>query len=131
MSKGDACFYCLNCIASKPDKVGWIHDCKLGIDNTGFDDREIIAEQCNSFQPRDGFQMGGYYTHMYFEREGNEVNPCLNWVIQGDLNFPIPDGEQERQPIKIHICDFHQIEEWVQLWGIELRKRGWINDEEE
>lgn len=136
MGKANACWYCKNVCNSRAEMPGWSHDCKLGIDNTGFDDTKKIAEQCNKFDPRKGFQMGGYYTHMWFEysgtppSEGGEIDGCLEWVIQGDLEFPIPDDEPEREPIKIHICDFTQIENWVSFWGKELRKRGWVSDDE-
>ena len=134
MSKSEACFYCRNCGESEIDKISWRYNCKLGIDNTGFDDAKIISEKCQGFNPRNGFQMGGYYTHMWFERgdkarfpppEGGET-PCLEWIIQGDLKFPIPNNVQ-REPTRIHICDFTQIESWVEFWGKELRKRGWIS----
>lgn len=126
MSKGNACFYCRNSGESEPahpDGVGWIHSCKFGIDNTGFDEIDTIAEQCGKYSPRFGFQMGGYYTHMWFEPESCEpeddcMGICLEWCIQGDLEFPT-----EEKTIKIHICDFTQIERWVEFWGEELRKR--------
>lgn len=134
MGKARACFYCRNCGKSKLDIPGWSHDCKLGIDNIGFDDENKIAELCKEYDSRKGFQMGGYYTHMWFEYygtaicDGGEVDGCLEWVIQGDLEFPISDDNLERKPIKIHICDFGQIENWVSFWGKELRKRGWISE---
>lgn len=132
MSKGGACFDCRQCGDSTPDTIGWIHACRLGIDNATFNNRETIAADCPRFDPRDGFQMGGTYTHMWFEssKADAEPNGCLEWVIQGDLDFPIPDnGPEGRLPIKIHICDFRQIEAWVAFWGQELRSRGWVVDE--
>lgn len=66
---------------------------------------------------KQGFQIGGYYTHMWFEQDGD----CLTWHIEGDGMFPTPG-----RTIEFHICDFRQIEKFVKLWGRELRKRGWI-----
>ncbi len=133
MSKAMACWYCRNVCNTRNDGSGWTHDCKLGIDNTGFDDVSKLAEQCKSFDMRKGFQMGGYYTHMWFEydgtlpEEGGAADGCMNWVIQGDLEFPIQDEDTQSEPMRIHICDFEQIEEWVAFWGKELRRRGWVS----
>jgi len=122
MSRADACFYCRNSGELIPDDIGWIHTCKFGINNTGFDEKDTITEQCDKYSPRFGFQMGGYYTHMWFEPECCQpeddcTDTCLEWHIQGDLEFPT------EETISIHICDFTQIEAWVKFWGKELRKR--------
>lgn len=131
MGKANACWYCRN-VGKSTVKIGdgWSHDCKFGIENTGFDDKKSIRDKCDKYDPREGFQMGGYYTHMWFEGGFEEVDGCLEWVIQGDLDFPISDDDEEKKPIKIHICDFKQIEDWVKFWGKELRRRGWISDDE-
>lgn len=122
-----ACFFCRNSINSRPnpDGVGWIHDCKLGLDNphppaAGARKFEDVL-QCPGASPRWGFQIGGYYTHMWLEQDGD----CLTWYIEGDGMFPTPG-----KTMNFHICDFKQIERFVRLWGQELRKRGWVDDDE-
>lgn len=136
MSKGDGCFYCKNSTNARPlgysfeesladpkDKSGWGYDCKLGIDNSELDG--IPAEmgaKCPKFDPRVGFQMGGYYTHMWFEEDGD----CLTWVIQGDGEFPIDENDAERKFLRFYICDFEEIEMFVKFWGDELRRRGLV-----
>lgn len=128
MSKGDACFYCNNCCNQTIDDIGWKYDCNLGIENTEFKNKSTIQNQCSKFDSREGFQIGGYYTHMHFVNHSpDEPNSCLEWMIQGDLNFPKSDPTEFTS---IHLCDFRQIEEWVKYWGTELRRRGWVKDDE-
>lgn len=87
------------------------------------------GEQCPKKDPRIGFQLGGYYSHMWFERhDHSEVNECLEWMIASDGDFPTKDG---KVGIQFHLCDFRQLEEFVKFWGKELRKRGWVSDDEE
>lgn len=138
-----SCFYCRNCTNNRQEDRQWLHDCLVGVENDVFDGSEDIRN-CPKADPRHGFQMGGYYTHMWFETDpittpkeveeyGIEVvrDRCLTWTIQGDLEFPISDEDRAtKKPIEIHICDFTQIEEWVKIWGKELRRRGWIVDDE-
>ena len=145
MSKGDACFYCRNSTNGRPDTIGWIYDCKLGIDNRDLNGGSNVAATCPGFDPRIGFQMGGYYTHMWFEtdppttqdeidKHGIELTQdrCLTWIIQGDGEFPIGESNvMQRARLEFHICDFTQIERFVEFWGKELRKRGWIADKEQ
>jgi hypothetical protein len=62
---------------------------------------------------------------MHFEWD--EPDGCLEWIIHGDGEFPSDDPKVW---IQFHICDFKQIEEWIKVWGTELRKRGIVVDEE-
>lgn len=87
---------------------------------------------CAKGEPQVGFQIGGYYRHMWFEGEppvklrgGARVGGCLEWWIDGDAEYP---GKGHMQ---FHLCDWHRIESWVEFWGKELRRRGWVVDEED
>lgn len=136
--KGTACFYCRNSIKltknpEEASRTGWRYDCKFGIDNTEMKgDLESIME-CPEADPRWGFQLGGHYCHMYFEPDGLSPddgglpNPCLRWYIKGHFEWDEIQGGLQ----SLHICDFRQIEYFVEAWGRELRRRGWITDEEE
>lgn len=122
--KNNNCFYCLNAGKGVPaENTGWYHPCRLGIANEGLQD----VKTCPKHAENRGFQIGGYYTHMHFE--GDEPNGCLEWFIHGDGEFPKSD-EKRSEWIQFHICDFRQIEKWVEVWGAELRRRGLIVDEE-
>ncbi len=135
MSKGGACFYCRHSVnKSNSATHATYFDCEFGIDNSEMNGgvEQVIA--CPQGDPRRGFQMGGYYTHMWFEVDGmppetaGNPNPCLTWHIQGTGDFTTQDGEPHTE---FHICDFTQIEDFVRFWGKELRKRGWITDDDE
>ena len=121
--KNNNCFYCLN--GGKgilAEDGGSYHPCLKGISNEGLQD----VKSCPSHEENKGFQIGGYYTHMHFIPYGApEPGVCLTWTIHGDGDFPTDDPSKF---ISFHICDFKQIEEWVKVWGIELRKRGWIEE---
>lgn len=82
------------------------------------DDAQIVAN-CPGGEPQLGFQIGGYYSHMWFEQDGS----CLNWHIASDGEFPT-----DEPGINFHICNFKQIERFVDFWGTELRKRGLIGE---
>lgn len=127
--KGDACFHCKHQINAHVHTVvengrersnGWWYDCALDLPNEHLNGGVKIAMTCPSCDPMEGFQMGGYYTHMWFEDDGG----CLEWVIQGNGEFPTELGDETKQ-LRFHICDFTQIEQFVKFWGKELRKRGW------
>lgn len=121
--KNNNCFNCLNHDQNNfipADDTGWYIPCRLGIKNEGLQD----IKHCPQYNPNNGFQIGGYYSHMHFEQDGG----CLKWIIHSNGEFPQNDPEQF---IQFHICDFRQIEEWVKFWGKELRKRGWIQKDEE
>ncbi len=138
VAKGSACFYCKHSvkITETHDEArrqgGWVHDCALGLDNSDIIGQWPAILKCPQSEPRWGFQIGGYYTHMWFEydatlpEDGGEPNQCLNWHIQSDGDFPTKDGGEH---IVFHICDFWQLERFVETWGRELRRRGWIKDE--
>jgi len=68
-----------------------------------------------------GFSIGGYYSHIWFERDGD----CLTVRIGSNGDFP-RDGDEAAE---FHICDFTQIEKCVLFWGKELRRRGWVEDD--
>lgn len=107
----------------------------------GVPDVEIV-QQCPGGDPRFGFQIGGYYSHMWLEG-GSKVpcepkcpgamcqdgckreSSCMTWCIASDGEFPTKDGEPG---ITFHVCDWHQIERFVAFWGKELRRRGWVRD---
>lgn len=120
--KVNNCFYCLNADHKNGINVdgepGWYYPCNLDIENQGLEN----ISSCEKYSMNHGFQMGGYYTHMHFEIDGC----CLQWVIHGDGENPKNDKNDWS---RVHICDFRQIEEWVKVWGKELRARGWINEE--
>lgn len=116
-----ACFYCRNAINGRVTAPGWTYDCTKGINNKKMDGGVEQALTCPECDLRLGFQIGGYYTHMYFERDGT----CLEWHISSDGEFPITD-EDNRESMNLHVCDFEQIEIFVKVWGAELRRRGWI-----
>lgn len=126
MSSG--CFYCRK---SKRDTgfsgPGHRYKCKEGRPNKHIGEND--CDKCDGYDPQIGFQTGGYYTHMWFENGGEENNTCMDWVIYGNLEFPA-GHDNGVEPTIIHICDFKQIEEWVKFWGKELRKRGWVDDDE-
>lgn len=141
----NACFYCR--AGRRVDGQGHIPDpeyvCLKNQPNAHLVGGIEAAGQCPQFDPRVGFQMGGYYTHMWFETDpittaeevaahGPKVaqNRCLTWYIQGDGEFPIQDGDVEAgyKMLEFHLCDFRQLEDFIKFWGTELRKRGWIYD---
>lgn len=143
----DACFYCRN--SRQVPGQGHVPDpeytCLKGLPKAHLIGDVGFATECLQFNPRIGFQMGGYYTHMWFETDptytpeefvefGPEIvqNSCLTWYIQGDGEFPIPDEEvgQPGKMLEFHLCDFTQLEDFVNFWGAELRKRGWIYDDD-
>lgn len=121
--KNNNCFYCKNHDRDKgviAENTGWYHPCIKGNENEGL--KEI--KSCKDYIPCNGFQIGGYYSHMYFEAE--EENGCMEWIIESDGEFPTQD---KNRIISLHICDFRQIEECIKLWGKWLREKGYINDE--
>lgn len=112
--KNNNCFYCLhhdelNSIIAENN--GWYHHCKLNIQNEDLQD----IKSCEGYKPNNGFQIGGYYTHMHFEPDGD----CLEWIIHSDGDFPRNDPSDW---IRFHICDFEQIVKWVDFWKNELKK---------
>lgn len=126
------CFYCRNSVhiegGTAPRANGGFHHqyrCKMGLRmpdrRKAVDDIDIVR-QCPSGAPQLGFQIGGYYSHMWFE--GDEPDGCLEWKICSDGEFP-----SEKAEIEFHICDFKQIESFVAFWGKELRRRGVVTDE--
>lgn len=124
------CFDCRKHITLPFDqKEGWRYQCKEGRETKGAN-----PMTCPGGDVQRGFQIGGYYSHMWFETEGSTVaeganhDPCLNWMIASDGEFPTENGEVG---IEFHLCDFTQIERWVAFWGKELRKRGWITEVED
>ena len=105
--KNNACFDCLNHgDGSLAENTGWYYPCNLGVDNEGLQDVSL----CDKWEPNKGFQIGGYYSHMHFEWNKAEHSPCLSWVIHSDGEFPT---KNKQEMIRLHICDFNQIEEFV------------------
>lgn len=123
MGVGGACFYCRHHTNGRIEESGWSYDCKLGIDNrdkNGYVE-DVIA--CEKGAPQIGFQIGGYYTHMWFESNDNDTDPCLEWIICSDGQFPVDD---DKDGIGFHVCGFYQLEHFVEFWGKELRRKGII-----
>ena len=124
-----ACFHCRNAINGHIIPPGWSYDCAKGIDNKHMDGgiEQVVA--CPEGEPQIGFQIGGYHTHMYFEQDDDSITKpgCLEWHIESDGEFPVHGNNRPgRQPIQFHLCDFTQLEEFVEFWGKELRRRGWV-----
>lgn len=126
------CFYCRNYLNARanPDGPGWVYDCRLGLDTSTIAYNPEAVTACPSGDVQLGFQIGGYYRHMWFDGEtpvfiggGATIGGCLDLHIQGDAEFP--QGES----MEFHLCEFQQLEEWVAFWGKELRRRGWVVDE--
>ena len=116
MGKGKSCFYCENHFNAHIEKPGWSHDCKEGIDNSNLNNGIEDVVNCPKGKPQFGFQIGGYYTHMVFQKNSE----CLTWIIKSDGCFPTDD---ENEQIKFHVCNFKQIERFVEFWGNYLRKK--------
>ena len=138
MPKGTACFYCRNSIKprSEEDIEEWAYRCKYGIDNTEMNghgtippyDSLSLVINCPKGSPRLGFQIGGYYTHMWFENDVDSSLPIepgshLKWCIASDGDFPT---ENDETGIEFHICDFEQIEQFVKFWKKEIKRRRLI-----
>ena len=120
--KNNKCFYCLNHAEGiTAENTGWYHPCKLGIKNENLHN----IKNCPKWEPNNGFQIGGYYSHMHFKFDKNNPNDCMEWIIHSDGNFPT---DNPKEMICFHICDFRAIEEWVNFWGKYLRKCGAIVD---
>jgi hypothetical protein len=118
VAKGDACFYCRNATNARPDIPGWAYDCKAGIDNTTLSGGIEVAMQCPQVNPRFGFQVGGHLKHMWFEKPPGRKSDCMEWIWD-TIDTP-------ELPASLHICNFTQLERFVEFWGKELRRRGWI-----
>jgi hypothetical protein len=116
MSKGPACFYCKNSKNGRPAEIGWSYDCSFGLDNSKLVGDVDDVLKCKKGDPRVGFQIGGYYTHMWFEKDGD----CLSWIIASDGEFPTDDPKKF---IVFHICDFEQLKDFVEFWGKELHRK--------
>lgn len=132
MSSG--CFHCRNHCDDRPHPsgIGWAYSCRHGLDTEQVPDSPDGVLACSKGDVQYGFQIGGYYRHMYFEGEppvflggGCRLGGCLDLHIQGDAEFP------QGKDIELELCEFQQLEEWVKFWGKELRRRGWVVDEPE
>lgn len=120
--KANNCFNCLNhCEGQIADDNGWYHSCKFKIDNDGFQN----IKNCKKYYPNKGFQIGGYYSHIHFIYDRNNVNKCMEMIIHSDGEFPT---EEKIKQIQFHICDFRQIEHFVKEWGDYFREKGVIKD---
>lgn len=112
---------CFNCKhhgeGTGADNNGWYHECLFNIQNDGL----LDIEKCIKFEPNRGFSIGGYYTHMYFEKDGDQIN----WIIQGNGEFPKSLNDKDEW-IKFNAIEFEQLEYFVEFWGKELRKKGLI-----
>jgi len=124
---GGACFDCKNSTNARNNGCGWSYDCKHGIDNRKMNGGIQQVLSCPKGEPRIGFQVGGYYTHMWFEQEDNRLaakpGQCLRWVVMSDGEFPIQDDDDGTH-LEFHICRFEQIEYFVEFWRGELERKG-------
>lgn len=78
---------------------------------------------CPDFSPCVGFQIGGYWSHMWFTSENpGHVDACLRWHICSDGEFPT-----ETPGMSFHICSFVQLEKFVEFWRWELERQGCIS----
>lgn len=118
--KNNNCFYCLNHGKGQlAENKGWYHPCKLGIQNEELQD----VKTCPKYSPNMGFQIGGYYSHIHFDV--TEPNGCMEMVIHSDGTFPTEDPNAQ---IKLHLCDFTQLEQFVKEWGEYFREKGIITE---
>jgi len=125
MSSG--CFNCRNQTNGRIVEPGWRYDCKLGLNNEHIKTIKDMSG-CPMCEPQLGFQVGGYYSHMFFVRYSPmKENNCLEWHILSNGDFPKKENEPH---IQLHICDFEQLERFVEFWREELEKRGWIGPRE-
>ena len=136
-----ACHYCRHAgksrnffveDASRKNHLGGSYDheiiWKLGIDNRHMKatyptaKKELaLVRSCHRGDPHFGFQIGGHYKYMYFEACGDGPDTCLEWTIPEGVDYPA---------LELHICDFSQLEEFVEFWREELEDRGWISPRE-
>ena len=119
MIHNSACYHCRNSENGRIIEPGWAYDCKLNLDTSnmsGGSPSKVI--ECPGGDVKYGFQVGGYWTNMWFEKEST-CNQCLRWITN------IKD--EDELPISLHICDFEQLEEFVEFWRKELERRGWIS----
>lgn len=123
--KFNNCFDCLHHgERERGEPYGFYYSCKLNIENNGLED----TKSCPSYSMNQGFQIGGYYSHIHFECNEEVPNECMEMIIHSDGEFPTEDTEKQ---IKFHICDFRQLEYFVKVWGDYLRKKGVIDDDAE
>lgn len=120
--KNNRCFDCLNhgeMIAAENN--GWYNECKLNVENNGMEN----IEECEHYFPCNGFQIGGYYSHVHFEFESEECNDCMEMILHSDGEFPTDDPSKM---LRLHLCDFRQLEKFVKFWGKYFRKKGIVKD---
>lgn len=115
---------CSNCRNVKELKsLTDAYECKLGLPVIHGNLMRMIT--CPEALPKVGFQIGGYYSYMWFEdiRGSGERDPdaCLEWQICSDGEFPT-----ESPKIEFHICDFEQLERFVEFWRYFLEYKNWI-----
>lgn len=119
--KNNNCFNCLNRGEGELKEItGWYYPCKLDIQNENIQN----IKECSSYIPNNGFQIGGYYSHIHFEYDKEQIDKCMEMIIHSDGKFP--EEEPENQ-IQFHICDFKQLEEFVKEWGEYLRSIGVVS----
>ena len=95
--KNNKCFNCLNHDKGElAENTGWYNPCKLDIPNEGLQN----IKECPNYYPNTGFQIGGYYSHIHFEYNKENINGPMEMIIHSDGDFPTE--EQERQ-IQFHI----------------------------
>lgn len=116
---------CFNCRNRKEKSPMEAEECLRG--HTTYSVKSVKELSiCSDFNPRVGFQIGGYWSHMWFTQENpGHIDTCLKWNICSDGEFPT-----DKPAISFHICDFEQMEKFIEFWRWELERRGWISPRE-
>ena len=76
-------------------------------------------------KPNTHISIGGYLSKVEFIAESIESDSCMDMVIHSDGDFPTDNASEQ---IKLHLCDFTQLENLVKEWGDYFRKTGVISD---
>ena len=118
-----ACFHCRHSI-EKTDLTlhGRLYTCQKGHQLLKSESPYDVAN-CPDGAPQFGFQIGGYWSHMWFEKSSPH-NTCLEWIICNNGDHPTSEPSTQ-----IHICDFKQLENFVAFWGKYLREKGCIEND--
>ena len=101
---------CFNCRNRKEKSPMEAEECLRG--HTTYSVKSVKELSiCSDFNPRVGFQIGGYWSHMWFTQENpGHIDACLKWNICSDGEFPT-----DKPAISFHICDFEQMEKFIDL----------------
>lgn len=132
MAKGPGCFYCKWHSEGVINEPGWAFKCTKGLDNSKIQTIDDVLT-CPQGRPVQGFQIGGYYTHMELVDPDAGIpkekrnNSCLEWLIWSDGEFPRGLPAKDPPEIRFHLCDFGQLVEFVEFWKKALK---WTPDKD-